>query len=162
MRGEPTPLTTSPASGGLDELFARERVPMVRLASLLLGSSHLAEEVVQDAFASVGVRWDEIDRPGAYLRTVVVNGSRSLLRRREVEQRTRALDVVDQDDHIPTRLLELRDALGRLSDRQRAVIVLRYFVDLPDVEIASMLECRPATVRSLARRALNALREELR
>lgn len=162
MRGEPTPLRTSPASGGFDELFAREHVPMVRLASLLLGSSHLAEEVVQDAFASVGARWDEIDRPGAYLRTVVVNGSRAVLRRREVEQRTRALDVVDQDDHIPTRLLELRDALGRLSDRQRAVIVLRYFVDLPDVEIASMLECRPATVRSLARRALTALREELR
>lgn len=162
MRGEPTPLTTSPAGGGFDELFAREHRPMVRLATLLVGSSHLAEEVVQDAFASVDARWDEIDRPGAYLRTVVVNGSRAVLRRRELEQRTRDLHVVEQDDHIPTRLLELRDALDQLSERQRAVIVLRYFVDLPDAEIASTLGCRPSTVRSLARRALHALREELR
>lgn len=135
---------------------------MVRLATLLVGSSHLAEEVVQDAFASVDARWDEIDRPGAYLRTVVVNGSRAVLRRRQLEQCTHDLHVVEQDDHIPTRLLELRDALGRLSERQRTVIVLRYFVDLPDAEIASTLGCRPSTVRSLARRALQALREELR
>lgn len=162
MRGEPTPLTTSPRSGEFDELFAREHRPMVRLATLLVGSSHLAEEVVQDAFASVDARWDEIDRPGAYLRTVVVNGARAVLRRRELEQRTNELHVVDQDDHIPTRLLELRDALDQLSERQRAVIVLRYFVDLPDAEIASTLGCRPSTVRSLARRALHALREELR
>ena len=159
--GEPTPLTTSPAAGGFDELFAREHRPMVRLATLLVGSSHLAEEVVQDAFASVDARWDEIDRPGAYLRTVVVNGSRAVLRRRELEQRTQELHVAEQDDHIPTRLLELRDALDCLSERQRAVIVLRFFVDLPDAEIASTLGCRPSTVRSLTRRALHALREEL-
>lgn len=162
MRGEPTPLTTSPTGGEFDELFAREHQPMVRLATLLVGSSHLAEEVVQDAFASVGARWSEIDRPGAYLRTVVVNGSRAVLRRRELEERVEGLHVAGQDDHIPTRLLELRDALDRLSDRQRAVIVLRYFIDLPDAEIASTLGCRPSTVRSLARRALHALREELR
>lgn len=77
--GEPTPLTASPGSGEFDELFAREHQPMVRLATLLVGSSHLAEEAVQDAFASVDARWDEIDRPGAYLRTVVVNGSRAVL-----------------------------------------------------------------------------------
>ncbi len=160
--GEPTPVTTSPAGGGFDDLFAREHRPMVRLATLLVGSSHLAEEIVQDAFASVDARWAEIDRPGAYLRTVVVNGSRAVLRRRELEQRTQDLHVVEDDDYIPTRLLELRDALDRLSERQRTVIVLRYFVDLPDVEIASTLGCRPSTVRSLARRALHALREELR
>lgn len=160
--GEQTPLTTSPGGGAFDELFAREHQPMVRLATLLVGSSHLAEEVVQDAFASVDARWDEIDRPGAYLRTVVVNGSRAVLRRRELEQRTQELHVTEQDDQIPTRLLELRDALDCLSERQRAVIVLRFFVDLPDAEIASTVGCRPSTVRSLARRALHALREELR
>ena len=58
-------------------------------------------------------------------------------------------------------LLELRDALGRLGERQRAVVVLRYFADLPDVEIAEVLGCRPSTVRSLVRRALRVLRKEL-
>lgn len=162
MRGEPTPVTTPPGDGGFDGLFAREHEPMVRLATLLLGSSHLAEEVVQDSFASVDARWNEIDRPGAYLRTVVVNGCRAVLRRRELERRVDGLSVGDEEDHMPTHLLELRDALDRLTERQRAVIVLRYFVDVTDTEIASILDCRVPTVRSLARRALRTLREELR
>ena len=61
----------------------------------------------------------------------------------------------------PMALLELRDALGRLGERQRAVVVLRYFADLPDVKIAEVLGCRPSTVRSLVRRALRVLRKEL-
>jgi RNA polymerase sigma factor (sigma-70 family) len=162
MRGEPTWVTTPPADGGFDELFAREHLPMVRLATLLLGSSHLAEEVVQDSFAAVDARWGEIDRPGAYLRTVVVNGCRGVLRRRDLERRVEDLHVADEAHHLPTHLLELRDALDRLSERQRAVIVLRYFVDVADNEIASTLGCRVPTVRSLARRALHTLREELR
>lgn len=134
---------------------------MVRLATLLVGSHHVAEEVVQDAFATVDQRWASIDRPGAYLRTVVVNGCRAVLRRREIEQRHQPASAGEEVDHLPTRLVELRDALGHLSDRQRVVVVLRYFVDLPDAEIAQTLDCRPATVRSLARRALAKLREEL-
>lgn len=134
---------------------------MVRLATLLVGSHHVAEEIVQDSFAAVDQRWESIDRPGAYLRTVVVNGCRAVLRRRELERRHDGAGAVEEVDHLPTRLVELRDALDRLSDRQRVVVVLRYFVDLPDAEIAEALRCRPATVRSLARRALAKLREEL-
>ena len=63
-------------------------------------------------------------------------------------------DVPAIPDRIPERLIELRSALGRLTDRQRIVVVLRYFADMPDDEIAEMLDVRPPTVRSLAHRAL--------
>lgn len=161
MRGDITPVTAS-SDGGLDDLWAREHRAMVRLGTLLVGSSHVAEEIVQEAFTAVDARWAEIDRPGAYLRTVVVNGCRAALRRRELEERVRDDRSCAGHEQLPTRLLELRDALDRLSDRQRTVIVLRYFVDLPEAEIATELGCRPSTVRSLARRALRILREELR
>lgn len=161
MRGDTTPATAA-VDSGFGDLWAREHQAMVRLGTLLVGSSHVAEEIVQEAFAVVDARWAEIDRPGAYLRTVVVNGCRAALRRRELEERVSGDVASGGPEHLPTRLLELRDALDRLSDRQRAVIVLRYFVDLPDAEIATELGCRPSTVRSLARRALRILREELR
>jgi RNA polymerase sigma factor (sigma-70 family) len=147
--------------GELSELFRRERSAMVRLATLLLGSVHQAEEVVQDAFERVDERWSEIERPGAYLRTVVVNGCRRVLRQRDAERRYQRLEIVGDLEQFPTRLLELQVALGRLSERQRTVIVLRFFVDLPDAEIAEALLCRPSTVRSLTRRALRILRKEL-
>jgi len=134
---------------------------MVRLAALMVGSRAIAEEIVQDAFASVSERWDELHRPGGYLRTSVVNGCAQVLRRRSVEDRHRVVELVVPDE-IPERLIELRSALDRLTDRQRLVVVLRYFADLSDREIARTLDVRPATVRSLAHRALAALRRELR
>ena len=149
------------AGGGFDGLFAAKRVPMVRLATLLVGSAAIAEEVVQDAFAAVSERWDTVDLPGAYLRTSVVNGCAGILRRRTIEQRYRATRIEVADSEIPEQLIDLRRALDRLTDRQRLVVVLRYFADLPDDEIAEALGARPATVRTLAHRALLALREEL-
>ena len=142
-------------------LFAAERVPMVHLATLLVGSPAVAEELVQDAFVSVTQSWDGLDRPGAYLRTSVVNKCISALRRRAVENRYRASVPRESDNWIPEQLIELRSALARLSDRQRTVVVLRYFADIPDAEIAEALGVRPATVRSLAHRAMAVLRKEL-
>lgn len=162
MRGDTTPVEASSAKAGeLTDLFQRERVPMLRLATLLVGSAHVAEELVQDSFEAVERRWTEIERPGAYLRTAVVNGCRETLRRREVEQRHRSLDISAHENDLPTRLVELKHALDVLTDRQRVVIVLRYFADVPDAEVAELLDCRPSTVRSLNRRALLALRKEL-
>ena len=162
MHRDPSPAPMSPAHAGeLTELIQRERTAMVRLATLLLVSAHQAEEVVQDAFESVYERWSEIERPGAYLRTAVVNGCRTVLRRRDAERRYQQLTIVDDVEQLPTRLVELQQALDRLSERQRTVIVLRYFVDLPDEDIAEALVCRPSTVRSLTRRALRILRKEL-
>ena len=133
---------------------------MVRLAVLLVGSRPLAEEIVQDSFSAVLQRWDNLDRPGAYLRTVVVNGCRMALRRRSTEQRHRELDP-PLPVESPAELVELHDALAALPERQRVVVVLRYFADRTDAEIAETLECRPATVRSLAHRGLVRMRKEL-
>ncbi|MGZ4683549.1 MAG: RNA polymerase sigma factor [Acidimicrobiales bacterium] len=143
-----------------DALFRLEQPGMVRLAVLLVGSRAQAEEIVQDGFSVVLQRWDTLDRPGAYLCTVVVNGCRMALRRRETEQRHRDLDPPLPVDS-PAELVELHAALDTLPERQRVVVVLRYFADRSDTEIAETLGCRPATVRSLAHRGLGHLRKEL-
>lgn len=145
----------------LEGLFAVERAGMVKMATLLVGSHAVAEEVVQDAFISVGKRWSSIERPGAYLRTTVVRGCAAVLRRRSIEHRHSVRLTGEAVVELPTQLVELRDALDRLTDRQRIVVVLRYFVDVGDDEIATALGVRPPTVRSLARRALSTLRKEL-
>ena len=149
------------AAGGFAGLFAAKRLPMVRLATLLVGSPAIAEEVVQDAFAAVSGRWDTVDKPDAYLRTSVVNGCAGILRRRTIEQRYRAARIEVAESEMPEQLIDLRRALDRLTDRQRLVVVLRYFADLPDAEIAGALGVRQATVRSLAHRAVAALRKEM-
>ena len=143
-----------------DALFSAEHQGMVRLAVLLVDSRALAEEIVQDAFAAVAQRWDELDRPGAYLRTSVVNGCRMALRRRAVRRRLEPPQVEVPIDP-PAELAELHDGLRRLPERQRVVVVLRYLHDLPDAEIAELIGSRPATVRSIAARALRTLRREL-
>jgi RNA polymerase sigma factor (sigma-70 family) len=153
------PETVSQPASDLRALYDREHGPMLRLACLLIGSQAVAEEIVQDAFAAVGERWAGLDNPGGYLRTVVVNGCRMARRRRATELRHQHVDVATVD--APTELIELRAALDHLRERERAVIVLRYFVDLPDAEIAQLLGCREATVRSTVHRALKTLRKEL-
>jgi RNA polymerase sigma factor (sigma-70 family) len=160
-----TPDAPRPAAAGqaphesFDALYRREQEPMLRLAVLLVGSRAQAEEVVQDAFASTNERWAAVSNPGGYLRSSVVNGCRMTLRRRAIETRSELHVVAEVDP--PNELVELHDALRRLPDRQRVVIVLRYFLDLPDHEIAHILDARAATVRSLAHRALRVLRKEL-
>jgi RNA polymerase sigma factor (sigma-70 family) len=144
----------------LEALFAAERPAMLRLAVLLVDSRALAEEIVQDAFESVTARWADLERPGAYLRTTVVNGCRMALRRRSVARRLDPPLAATPVD-APTELVELHEALRRLPDRQRLVLVLRYLHDLPDPEIAELAGCRPATVRSAAARGLRALRKDL-
>lgn len=149
------------ADARLAELFVVERDGMVRMATLLVDSAEMAEEIVQESFIAVREHWDGIERPGAYLRTTVVNGCSAALRHRSVEERFQRGRLEPTFEVLPTRLVELREALGRLSERQRAVIVLRYFVDVPDHDIAELMDVRPSTVRSLRRRALSVLRKEL-
>ncbi|MFQ5558883.1 MAG: sigma factor-like helix-turn-helix DNA-binding protein, partial [Acidimicrobiales bacterium] len=87
---------------------------------------------------------------------------RAALRRRATEQRTAAQLPLPVAAEIPTDLVEPSDALDALTPRRRARVTLRYFADRPDTEIASLLDCRPSRVRSLARRALVTPREESR
>lgn len=141
----------------LVELYDREWASYVRLAYLLTSHREVAEELVQDAFVSCAPRWSEIDRPKAYVRTAVVNRARSWLRRIKLD-RERSEPAMEAAEMQPD---ELWDALGRLDERRRAVIVLRFYEDLPDAEIAELLDCRPATVRSMVHRALADLRQEV-
>lgn len=140
-----------------EALFADEYVGMVRLATLLLDDRARAEEVVQDAFARVYERWRRIDAPGAYLRRCVVNGASDVLRRRRLERgrRSRAeVTVAARDEY-------LLDALGRLTPRQRAAVVLRFYDGRTETEIAEIMSVKPGTVKSTLHRALVQLRAEI-
>jgi len=130
---------------------------MVHLAYVLTGQSSVADEIVQDAFMKVHANWGRIDNPVGYLRTTVVNGCRSFHRRRVLEERhaTKSETAMVQSPD------EVGDVLAKLPERQRIALALRYFLDLPDSEIAQALGARPSTVRSLIRRGLITLKEEL-
>jgi len=142
------------------EAFYREHfVGIARLAYLLTSDPTGAEDLAQEAFARVGPRFDTIDHPVAYTRRVVTNlalaTAKRESRRREAELRTVRSDA--SHDAVD----EVSDLIGQLPARQRAVIVLRYYTDLSEAEIAAALSCRRGTVKSLAARALGRLQQEL-
>jgi RNA polymerase sigma-70 factor (sigma-E family) len=140
-----------------EQLYAAEATALSRLAYLMVGSPEQAQELVHDAFAKVYERWDRVDNHGGYLRTCVVNGCRDSLRRRLLSDReTPELrpDVELGADH-------LLDALASLPHRQRAAVVLRYYEDRSEADIAELLGVRPGTVKSLLHRGLAHLREVL-
>ncbi len=141
--------------GSFEALYADEVDAMARLAYLMVGSAEQAEELVHDAFARLYERWGQVDNPGGYLRTCVVNGCRDSLRRRRVERRPQPPGSPSAElgaDH-------LADALADLPYRQRAAIVLRYYEDRSEADIADLLGVRPGTVKSLLHRGLAHLRE---
>ena len=142
----------------LEALYRTERDRMVRLALLLVGSVPDAEELVQESFVRVARARQPLDNPPAYLRTTVVNLSRSHLRHLRVQRRQLATvpRLVENPD-----LDETWVAVCRLPFRQRAAVVLRYYEDLPEAEIASLLSCRLGTVKSNLHHALASLRKEL-
>jgi RNA polymerase sigma factor (sigma-70 family) len=131
---------------------------MVRLAHLVCGSEAVAEEVAQDAFLGLQQRWADVDAPEPYVRSAVLNRARTASRRSGRERPgplpERAVDLTPETDAV-------WGLLRRLPERQRAAVVLRYYEDLPDDEVAALLGCRPATVRSLIHRALARLEEVL-
>ncbi len=148
-------IATSDPTEVYRELFPR----LSRLAFLLTGSSEEAQDLTQDVFVRCAGRLHELDEPERYLRVAMVNAVRSAHRRRVVAERhsspSPASGLADLE------LIEFRDALLALSERQRVAIVLRYQYGETDDEIAEALGCRRSTVRSLVRRGLQELREAL-
>ncbi|MFD9330951.1 SigE family RNA polymerase sigma factor [Streptomyces sp. NPDC060065] len=155
---------------GIDEIYSHRRLDLVRLAVLLVDDLPTAEDVVQDVFAALyrryGQRLAGLDNPDAYLRTSVVNTSRSVLRRR----RTVRAHVPEREGHAPSaeEPVLLREehgdviaALHRLTRRQREVLVLRYWSHLSEAQIADTLGLSRGAVKSTASRALAALRRQL-
>jgi RNA polymerase sigma-70 factor (sigma-E family) len=156
---------------GIGEVYLRHSDKAVRLAYLLTGDQALAEDLVQDAFVKLAGRLVHLRDPGAfdaYLRTTVVNLSRSHFRRKRVEraymERARR-DVGLIRAPAPDRSVDDREdlwrALAGLTQRQRAAIVLRFYEDLSEAEAATILDCAPGTVKSLVARGLEKLRSEM-
>lgn len=144
--------------------FVRERErPLLRFAMVLCGDARRAEELVADTLARAYEQWARIsmmDQPGAYVRRMIVNDYLSWRRRLR-----RTVPVPDPDggavpDHAVAHAerAALIAALAALPPKQRAVLVLRFYLDMPDDEIAATLGCAQSTVRSNAARALSALR----
>jgi RNA polymerase sigma-70 factor (sigma-E family) len=139
--------------------FYRSEYPgMVRLAASLLGDFEKSEDVVQDAFARIHGRFSQLDQPGGYLRTVVVNLCKDRHRRRSLEQREALGPSLGS---LSLEASEMIDVLLRLPFKQRAVLVLRYWGDWTEAEIAQAVGCRPGSVKTLASRGLATLRREV-
>ena len=136
---------------------------MVRLAYTLTGDQGHAEDLAQTAFAKAYASWPRVIRagnPDAYVRQIVINENNNRFRKRRV--RELSTDNLP-DTSIPgidlANRAALLDALKILGPRQRAVIVLRYWLDLTDAETATTLGCSVGTVKSQASRALATLRQ---
>ena len=147
--------------------FMAARWPgLVRLAYGLTGDRWLAEDVAQAALASAYAAWWRVrraDDPDAYVRRILVNTSNRRFRRRRITEHAREPgDLPDRAVADPCDLIGQRSALlsalRELPGRQRAIVVLRYWEDLSDAQVAAALGCAEGTVRSQASRALAKLR----
>jgi RNA polymerase sigma-70 factor (sigma-E family) len=165
----PQPGAPSAEPRNLADLYRDHRMRMVRLAVLLVDDPSTAEDVVQEAFTGLHRHWAGLRDEAAavaYLRTAVVNGSRSVLRRRRTAR-----------DYVPPHQVNARsaeslamlsaehqavvDALGTLPPRQREVLVLRYYGGMSEAEIAESTGISRGTVKSTASRALDAVQRAM-
>jgi RNA polymerase sigma-70 factor (sigma-E family) len=147
------------ADGAFAALFAAAYAPMVRVAVGIVGDPAVAEDVVQDAFAGLFRRIGRLDRPEAYLRRSVVNGCLKSLRHRRRTVLGGGVPELAAPAGSGPAARDLLDAVARLSPRRRAVVVLRYYADWSEAEIAAALGVRPGTVKSTLHAALSDLRE---
>jgi RNA polymerase sigma-70 factor (sigma-E family) len=157
---------------GLDEAFRLHGAELVRLAAFILGDRGAAEDVVQDVFVRVHERTDlMVGDLRFYLRSAVINGCRTMMRRSRLIRRhaerqgqqsacppltTEEATLLDEDRK---RVLA---ALATLPRRRREVLVLRFYLDMSEAEIARTLGISPGTVKSTAARGLAALAKQLR
>lgn len=142
-----------------EDVYRRLRPALLRLANLLTGSETAAEDVVQDAFIGYQRNAGHVSNVDGYLRTSVVNLARTT-HRRLARERGRSTEVVTVT-HIPD-YDDTWAALRHLPYRQRAALVLRFYEDMSEADIAAALGCRPGTVKSLVHRGLARLKEAMR
>jgi RNA polymerase sigma-70 factor (sigma-E family) len=155
-------------------LFRDHHGELVRLALLMVGDLPTAEDAVQDVYASLHTRRSKIaaiEAPLPYVRAAVLNGCRSVLRRRAIARRAGVLHRASQPDDalasaeseviLSEDRREVLAALARLPVRRREVLVLRFYLGLSEAEIAAVLGISPGTVKSTAARALASLARDL-
>jgi RNA polymerase sigma-70 factor (sigma-E family) len=169
-RTEHGPQPPPEADTSVTALYQAHALGLIRYAYLMLGERQAAEDVVQEAFAGLYRRWEKLSDPGnalPYVRSSVLNGCRSQLRRHgrapaglaAAGLADAAFPVASAESAVLSaeqRRSVLR-ALRQLPPRQREVLVLRFYLDLPEPQIAAAMGIRPSTVRSTAHRALRAL-----
>jgi RNA polymerase sigma-70 factor (sigma-E family) len=149
-------------------LYQAHGVGLIRLAVVMLGDRPAAEDVVQEAFCGLYRRWDHLDDPGnalRYLRSSVLNGCRSVLRNRGRLQlrlgqepgRPDSVESAESTALVGEEHRAVLAALRRLPDRQREALVLRFYLELSEAEIAQAMGISQGTVKSTVSRALAAL-----
>ncbi|MFN2594704.1 MAG: RNA polymerase sigma factor [Actinomycetota bacterium] len=160
-----------PSKVGIGDLYLQHADSAVRFAYLLTGDQAVAEDLMQDAFVKLTGRLAHLRDPDAfdaYLRRTIVNLSRSYFRHKRVERtyldrlrNSTASNVSHPDTSVEDRD-ELWLRLMTVSPRQRTALVLRFYEDLSEAEVAHILKCAPGTVKSLVSRGLEKLRIEMR
>jgi RNA polymerase sigma-70 factor (sigma-E family) len=163
--GNVHPLRYTDSEPTFEQLFHIHRLPMIRLAVLLVDEQALAEDVVQDAFANLHSHWGRLNDHHAaigYLRRSVINGARSALRRRRTARAyvppfAPYAPSAESSALIAEEHREVLAAVLRLPHRQREVLVLRYWSDLAEAEIAHTLGISRGAVKSTASRGLDAV-----
>ncbi|GAA1751275.1 SigE family RNA polymerase sigma factor [Streptomonospora arabica] len=157
------------ADQAVTQLYTTQYRPLVRLATLLVRDSGTAEEVVQDAFVAMHGAWRRLRDPNkalSYLRQSVVNRARSVLRHRAVVEKHAPKALPDAPSAEQGAMGELEraaviDALRELPTRQREAIVLRYYGDLSEAQIADAMGISRGAVKSHTARGIAALRSVL-
>ncbi|MCX5436554.1 MULTISPECIES: SigE family RNA polymerase sigma factor [unclassified Streptomyces] len=146
------------------EFVANRSSALLKTAVLLSGGDrHAAEDLLQNALIKAAGRWHRIDEPEAYVRKILY---RQQISRWRLKWRGRELAVAEPPEsrtgvdssHAADLRIVMRTALARLTARQRTVLVLRYFEDLPEADVARLLGCSVGTVRSTTHRSLAKLR----
>jgi RNA polymerase sigma-70 factor (sigma-E family) len=148
-----------------DEFVRGRSTTLLRVAFLLTGDRHAAEDLLQDVLERVYVRWHRVrSAPEAYIRRALVNQATNRWRRRRRRPEAALGDhdaaIPDSSDHAVVRDAVVT-ALRQLPARQRAAVVLRFLEDLPVAEVARALDCSEGTVKSHTARGLSRLREAL-
>jgi RNA polymerase sigma-70 factor (sigma-E family) len=162
-----SPLGTANAEAAVTALYQVHAVGLIRLAVVMLGERTAAEDVVQEAFCALYRRWEHLsdrDKALAYVRSSILNGCRTELRRRIRNERraksgTAAVDAASAEYAalVGEEHREVLAALRRLPRRQREALVLRFYLDMSEAEIAAAMDISPGTVKSTTSRALGAL-----
>jgi RNA polymerase sigma-70 factor (sigma-E family) len=157
------------AGQAVTALYREHAVGLLRLAVAMLGDRPAAEDVVQEAFCGLYRRWPHLSDPAKslpYVRSAVLNGCRSVIRRRSRQDGWTAAEPAaasaEYDALVGEEHRQVLQAVRTLPRRQREALMLRYFADLDVPEIARAMGISPGTVKSTTSRALAALGRQLR
>jgi RNA polymerase sigma-70 factor (sigma-E family) len=157
------------AVSGVTALYQAHAVGLIRLAIIMLGERTAAEDVVQEAFLGLYRHWDRLADPAralSYARSSVLNGCRNVLRVRRRPERSepaaRAAESAEAAALVGEEHQEVLAALRALPARQREALVLRYYADLSEEEIAAAMGISRGTVKSTTSRAVAAVARRLK